>query len=139
MWKIRGLRPVASLLAVVIVAGVLVADSADSANSLPLPGVPTLSSISVSPSVASVTQGQTLPFTATGLLSNGSTVDLTSLVTWTSSSGLLATLSNVLGSQGIATGLLPGVSTITATAPTGPLGLGGLLGGLLGGGLSGTA
>jgi hypothetical protein len=139
MWKIRGFRTVASLLAVVIVAGVLVADSAESASSLPLLGSPTLSSISVSPAVASITQDQTLPFTATGLLSDGSTVNLTNLVTWTSSAGTLATLSNLLGSQGVATALLPGVSTITATAPTGPLGLGGLLGGLLGGGLSGTA
>jgi hypothetical protein len=139
MWKIRGLRPVASLLAVVIVSGVLVADGADSAHALSLPGSPTLSSIAVSPAVATITQGQTLPFTATGTLSNGTTQDLTNLVTWSSSSGLLASLSNVLGSQGLASGLLPGVSTITATAPTGLLGLGGLLGGLLGGGLSGTA
>ena len=139
MWKIRGLRSVASLLAVVILAGVLVADSADSAHALPLLGSPTLSSISVSPAVASITQGQSLPFTATGRLSNGTTEDLTNLVTWSSSSGLLASLSNVAGSQGLATGLLPGVSTITATAPTGLLGLGGLLSGVLGGGLSGTA
>jgi hypothetical protein len=139
MGKIRGVRAVAGLLAAVIVAGVLVADSVDSANALPLLGSPSLSSISVSPAVASITQGQTLPFTASGLLSDGSTVDLTNLVTWSSSSGLLASLSNVLGSQGLATGLLPGVSTITATAPTGLLGLGGLLGGVLGGGLSGTA
>jgi hypothetical protein len=139
MWKIRGRRPVASLVAVVIVAGVLVADGADPAHALPLLGSPTLSSISVSPAVASVTQGQSLPFTATGLLSNGTTEDLTNLVAWSSSSGLLASLSNVTGSQGLATGLLPGVSTITATAPTGLLGLGGLLGGVLGGGLSGTA
>ncbi len=93
----------------------------------------------MSPAVASVTQGQSLPFTATGLLSNGTTEDLTNLVTWSSSSGLLASLSNVTGSQGLATGLLPGVSTITATAPTGLLGLGGLLSGILGGGLSGSA
>jgi len=123
------------MLAVVILAGMLVADNADSAHALPLLGSPTLSSISVLPAVASVTQGQSLPFTATGLLSNGTTEDLTNLVTWSSSSGLLASLSNAVGSQGLATGLLPGVSTITATAPTGLLGLGGLLGG----GLSGSA
>jgi hypothetical protein len=139
MWKIRGHRPVASLLAVAIVAGVLVTDGVTSAQALPPLGLPTLSSISVTPSVASITQGQSLPFTATGLLSNGSTADLTNLVTWSSSSGLLASLSNLAGSQGLATGLLPGVSTITATAPTGLLGLGGLLSGVLGGGLSGTA
>jgi hypothetical protein len=138
MGKRRG-RSVASVLAVLIVSGVLVADGAESAHALPLLGSPTLSSISVSPAVATITQGQTLPFSATGLLSNGTTQDLTNLVTWSSSSGLLASLSNVLGSQGLATGVLPGVSTITATAPTGLLGLGGLLGGLLGGGLSGKA
>jgi hypothetical protein len=138
--KIRGVRAVSSLLAVVVVAGVLVvADSPDSAHGLPLLGLPTLSSISVSPAVASITQGQSLPFTATGLLSNGTTQDLTNLVTWSSSSGLLASLSNLAGTQGLATGLLPGVSTITATAPTGLLGLGGLLSGVLGGGLSGTS
>jgi len=126
----------------VIGVGVTAAESVDSAHALPLPGLPTLSSISVTPAIASITQGQTLGYTATGLLSDGSTVDLTDLVTWTSSSGpsgLLASLSNVSGSQGIATGLLPGVSTVTATAPTGLLGLGGLLSGVLGGGTTGTA
>ncbi len=139
MGKIRGLRPVASLLAVVIVTGLIVADVVAPAQALPPLGLPTLSSISVSPAVATIAQGQSLPLTATGLLSNGTTQDLTNLVTWSSSSGLLTSLSNVTGTKGLATGLLPGVSTITATAPTGLLGLGGLLSGVLGGGLTGTA
>jgi hypothetical protein len=50
-------------------------------------------------------------------MSDLSTENLTSLVTWTSSSALAS-----VGSQGLATGMLPGVSTITATAPAGLLG-----------------
>lgn len=149
MWKKRGIRVGASVLAVVFAAGLLVSETADPAQAGLLGGgggllgelLPTLTSISVSPSTATITQGQTLPFTATGTLSNGATENLTSLVTWSASpgEGLVATLSNLTGSQGVATAGVPGTSTITALAPTGLLGLTGLLSGVLGGGLSGSA
>ena len=81
-----------------------------------LPAV--LTAITVTPALSSVTQGQTQQFSATGLYSNGTTQDLTNSVTWSSAQGLLATISNSVGSQGLATGLLPGLSTITATDPS---------------------
>jgi len=81
-----------------------------------LPAV--LTAITVTPALSSVTQGQTQQFSATGLYSNGTTQDLTNSVTWSSAQGLLATISNAVGSQGLATGVLPGLSTITATDPT---------------------
>ena len=105
----------ARLLPIVLVAGLLGAGGAESASAL---GSPVLLSISVVPSVTSVAQGETQQFTATGLYSNLSTKDLTNSVTWSSAQGLLATVSNAVGSQGLATGLLPGVDTITATDPS---------------------
>jgi hypothetical protein len=122
------------LVSVAIVAGLLGVGDADSAHAL---GSPTLTGITVSPAVASIAKGQTQQFTATGLFSDGTTQNLTNSVTWSSAQGLLGSLSNVLGSQGLATGLLPGVDTVTATATPGLLG--GILGGLVGGPLSGTA
>lgn len=47
-----------------------------------------------------------LQFTATGLSSDGTTKNLTNSVTWSSSEGLLASVSNAAGAQGLATGLL---------------------------------
>ncbi len=84
--------------------------------------LPILDSIAVSPAVASIGQGQTQQFTATGLFSNGATQNITNALNWSSASGTLASIT----STGLATGLLPGSDTITALAPagltTGPLG-----------------
>jgi hypothetical protein len=117
------------LVSIAVVAGLLGVGDADSAHAL---GPPTLTGLTVSPAIATIAKGQTQQFTATGLFSDGTTQNLTNSVTWSSAQGLLASLSNRLGSQGLATGLLPGVDTVTATAPSG------LLGGLLGP-LTGTA
>jgi hypothetical protein len=126
MRRLRGFRVVAGFLPLIVVAGVLSTAGADPAHAL---GPPTLTSIALSPASASIAKGQTQQFTALGHFSDGSSQDVTNIVTWSSSQGLLAALSNVVGSQGRATGLLPGVSTVTATAPAGLLG--GLLGWLL--------
>ncbi len=79
--------------------------------------LPVLSSITVTPSVGSLTQGQTQQLTATGLFSNGTIQTITNDVTWSSATSTLASVSNT----GLATGLLPGADTITATAPAGLL------------------
>ncbi len=83
--------------------------------------LPVLDSITMSPSFASLTEGQTQQFSATGLFSNGTTQIITNDLTWSSASGALASVTNT----GLATGLAPGLDTITATAPaglpTGPL------------------
>jgi type IV pilus assembly protein PilY1 len=73
------------------------------------PPPPTLQSITVTPT-ATIYVGQTQQFTATGHYSDGSSANLTSLVTWSSLTTAVATI----GSGGLATGVAPGTSVITA-------------------------
>lgn len=75
---------------------------------------PTLQSIGVAPPNASVATGLRQQFTATGQYSDSSTQDLTTSVRWSSSDPSVAVISNVPGSQGLATGLATGVATIMA-------------------------
>ena len=75
---------------------------------------PTLTGIAVSPSNPTITNGMTQQFTATGSYSDGSTQNLTTTVTWASSNTSVATISNVAGSQGWATGTGAGSTTISA-------------------------
>lgn len=73
---------------------------------------PTLTSIAVLRTVvANLTAGQTEQFTALGSYSDGTTEDITSQVTWTSTDITIATIS----STGLATGIKPGQAVITAT------------------------
>ena len=88
------------------------------AMALPLAGCtnPLAVSISVSPTTQSISTGQTAQFTATGIFGHGSnhpssSQDLTDTATWTSSVPAVATIS----STGVATGLTPGTTTITAS------------------------
>jgi hypothetical protein len=53
--------------------------------------------------------------TATGTFSDGTTQDLTMDVTWSSGTPGVATISNVAGSEGLATSVAIGTTTITAT------------------------
>ena len=74
-----------------------------------------LDSIQVSPATQSLAVGQTVQFTAVGTYGNSkhlSTQNVTSGVTWTSSTPSVATIS----SAGIATALGGGATTITASA-----------------------
>ena len=71
-----------------------------------------LISISIAPSSPSIAQGTTLQFTATGSYSDGSIQILTSSVTWSSSNLTVATISNSAGSQGLATALGTGQTTV---------------------------
>ena len=73
----------------------------------------TLSSIGISPGNANVDAGSTQAYTATGIYTDGSNQDFTSLVTWNSSDLTIATIDV----NGLATGLSTGTSTITATDP----------------------
>ncbi len=75
-------------------------------------GTPTLSSISVSPASASLAISSTQSFTATGHYSDGTTKDLTSSASWSSSDSTVATIS----SGGLATGVAAGTATVTATS-----------------------
>ena len=74
-----------------------------------------LDSINVEPANPNVALGLTQPFTATGIFSDASTLDLTAMVAWTSATPASATISNAAGSRGLATTHAAGTSLITAT------------------------
>lgn len=71
---------------------------------------PALVSIAVTPTNPTIIQNATQQFTATGTYTDTSTQNLTGSATWSSSSTGVATIN----SSGLATGLTPGSSTITA-------------------------
>jgi YD repeat-containing protein len=75
-----------------------------------------LTSLSVAPPTVSSALGNTFQFAASGVFDDGSTGDATGLVTWSSSNSTVASISNVAGSQGLATGQSLGTTTITATS-----------------------
>jgi len=82
--------------------------------SLAVEGSP-LKSIQVSSQSTSVPETIQLPFTAIGLFADSNKLDLTSVVTWTSSAPAVATVSNVPNSDGVATGVSMGTTTIGAS------------------------
>ena len=85
----------------------------------PIPPLPTtLVAIAVTPPVANIAVGAGEQFVATGTYSDLSTQNLTDSVTWSSSVTGTATVSNTPGSQGLATGVADGATTITATDPS---------------------
>ncbi|MEW6277678.1 MAG: Ig-like domain-containing protein, partial [Candidatus Eremiobacterota bacterium] len=73
-----------------------------------------LVSIVVTPANPSLAQGTNLQLTATGTFTDGSTADLTSSVTWSTTSGAAA-VSNAPGLWGLLNGLAVGGDTVTAT------------------------
>ena len=62
----------------------------------------TLASISITPATASIFQYQSQQYHATGTYSDGSTVDLTSVVTWSSSNTTIATIGSGSTNPGLA-------------------------------------
>jgi hypothetical protein len=76
-----------------------------------------LVSIAINPPTASIALGTTQQFTATGTYTDQSTQDVTSVVTWNSSTAA-AIISNTLGSYGLATSAGQGMTNITATSGT---------------------
>ena len=75
----------------------------------------TLASISVTPTTPSRPVPLTLAFNATGIFTDHTTQDLTTQETWASSSTAAATISNAAGSQGLASTVAAGTTTISAT------------------------
>lgn len=75
----------------------------------------TLSSITLTPAIASMALGTKVQFTATGVFSDGSAQDLTGQCTWSSSSTSILTVSSVAGSRGLTTGVALGTATLSAT------------------------
>jgi len=74
-----------------------------------------LVSISVSPPSLSLANGTSQRLAATGTYSDATTQDLTAQVSWTSSDGTIAIVSNGAGTQGRVTGVAVGMATISAT------------------------
>lgn len=74
----------------------------------------TLTAIGVTPAAPGIPLGTTQAFTATGTFSDSTVQDLTTQVSWTSSSTDVATISNSAGSQGLATSKSVGNTTIAA-------------------------
>jgi hypothetical protein len=72
----------------------------------------TLTSITVTPSTATIIVSGTQQFVATGHYSDGSSATITNTATWSSSNTPVATVG---GSTGLATGVSAGSATITAT------------------------
>ena len=73
--------------------------------------VTSLVSIAVSPATRSLGKGKTLQFTATGTYSDNSTQDLTTQVTWSTSSAAVASVTTT----GLVSGVDYGSTTISAT------------------------
>jgi trimeric autotransporter adhesin len=77
--------------------------------------VAALDSIVVTPANPTIAKGEKEAFVATGTYVDKTTQDLTTSVTWSSSSTTAATVSNAAGSEGVATGVGVGSATITAS------------------------
>jgi hypothetical protein len=75
-----------------------------------------LTSLQVTPATPSVANGFTEQFIATGIFSDGSTQDLTSQALWASANTAVATVSNAVGSIGVASAAGVGSTTITASS-----------------------
>jgi hypothetical protein len=75
-----------------------------------------LTSLQVTPTTPSVANGFTEQFIATGIFSDGSTQDLTSQALWVSANTAVATISNAVGSIGLASASGVGSTTITASS-----------------------
>lgn len=75
----------------------------------------TLTGLTLSPSNASMVKGTTRAYQATGSYSDGSTLDVTEAVTWSSSSTSVVTISNAAGTRGVATAIAAGTTSLTAS------------------------
>jgi uncharacterized protein YjdB len=72
-------------------------------------------SITVTPETSTIGPGGVEPLHATGMLSNGSVVDVTNQVRWDVSPPGVVAVSNAAGTAGLATGLAAGTATVIAT------------------------
>ena len=75
-----------------------------------------LVSIAVTAASLSIAPATTEQFTATGTYSDGSTQNITASVTWSSSNTAVSSISSAAPTQGLAKGISPGQSVISATS-----------------------
>lgn len=80
----------------------------------PAPGV-TLQAIQITPSTSLIGLAENRQLRAIGVYSDGGSIDITSQVTWSSSSAGSATNFVTINSQGVATGAAIGLSVVSAT------------------------
>jgi hypothetical protein len=78
----------------------------------------TLSSLSVTPALATMPIGAPRQYRATGVFSDGSSRDVTTLARWETGNLAVAAISNAAGSDGLLTSLGAGTTTVTATMGT---------------------
>jgi hypothetical protein len=116
--KMRRLQLLASLTGLLLLASCGGKSSSTSTStSPPAPSGPaTLSSITVTPASATIAQGTTQAFSATGNYSDGSTKDLTATAQWSCLLPNMATVSSNSPTQGLATGISPGTVVISASS-----------------------
>ncbi|MBI5546013.1 MAG: Ig-like domain-containing protein [Deltaproteobacteria bacterium] len=75
---------------------------------------PEVTSYAASPTTARLSSGQTVQMRMNAYLSDGTTRDVTSAVTWSTSALAIATISNTAGSKGLVTAMAEGQATVTA-------------------------
>jgi Bacterial Ig-like domain (group 2) len=101
-----------------IAAGTAIITATDLTNNLSGTATVTVNSsvlITVTPADQRIANGTTQQFTAVETFRDGTTLDLTTLVFWSSSNTGVATISNTSGSNGLATTVAAGTTSITAT------------------------
>jgi hypothetical protein len=94
------------------------------ANSNLLINNPELTALTISPTPITIAAGNSQQFIATGVYNNGTSANISSLVTWASGDTNIAILNaNLASDSGLATSLIPGQVIIGATVNTvtGPL------------------
>ena len=80
--------------------------------------VPQLTGITISPASAQIAKGTTQQFKATGTYNDGTSPDITALVSWNSTLPAIATISASPGTQGLALASSPGSTSISASLGT---------------------
>lgn len=98
-------------LALIFLLSVLIGSCGGSGNGTP-PPVATLVTMAVTPATLALPAALSGQFTATGTYSDGTSINMTSSVTWTSGTTAVATVS----ASGLVTGIAAGSSVITATS-----------------------
>lgn len=119
-WEIVGeiLLPAILMLATVVLQGCSGASNPNyppSTTVNPAPGV-TLQAIQITPATPFIALAETRQLFATGVYSDGSSVDITSQVKWSASISQNTTGSVSVTSAGIVTGVALGYAVVTATA-----------------------
>jgi uncharacterized protein YjdB len=108
-------RIIPLLASIILFGGSLAACNSSGSDNAPAPPGHILAAIAIDPSDNSIADGTTVQLHATGIFLDGTAEDLTQLVAWASADATIAEVSNSSDSEGLATGVAIGSTTITAT------------------------